>query len=237
MKTRWMLSFGVVVWASCFSILAEPGIIRLHSFGSGDVAAANPAGRLMQAKDGMIYGTTSAGGLTGQGVVFRVNPDGSGFSFLKSFGNGTNDAMRPFGALIEGSDGALYGTTEAGGLSSLGTVYKLNKDGSGYSVLKSFSGGSDGANPEAALLEGSDGLLYGTASGGGTNDNGVVFRMAKDGSGFITLVQFSGTNGANPEGELIEASDGMLYGTTASSSTNTIFGTVFRLQKDGTAFA
>lgn len=236
MIKRWIAFLGL-----SFSIAAAPAqsgqtVSRLHSFGFSDAAVASPSSRLLQASDGALYGTTSAGGQAGQGTLFRLHPDGSGFALVKSFGSGASDAARPFGAVIEASDGALYGTTEAGGQSGLGTIFKVGKDGNGYSVLMSFSGSSDGANPEAALIEASDGLLYGTASGGGTNDNGVVFRIGKDGSGFTTLVQFSGTNGANPESELIEASDGMLYGTTASSSTNSILGTVFRLQKNGSAF-
>lgn len=237
MKIRWIVSLGLLGCASCCTLASADSLMRLHSFGAANAAAANPFGRLIQASDGLLYGTTSTGGQTGQGVIFRMSPDGSIFTQLKSLGNGPNDGLRPFGALLEGADGALYGTTEAGGQSNLGTVFKIGKDGSGFTVLKSFSGGSDGANPEAALVQGSDGLLYGSASGGGTNDNGVVFRMAKDGSGFATLVQFSGTNGANPESELIEASDGMLYGTTIATSTNNIPGTVFRLQKDGTGFS
>lgn len=237
MIKRWIAFLGLLFSISASPAFSEPAVSRLHSFGLSDAAVASPSSRLLQASDGALYGASSAGGQTGQGTLFRLNPDGSGFALIKSFGGGATDGARPFGAVIEASDGTLYGTTEAGGQSGLGTVFKLGKDGNGYSVLMSFSGGSDGANPEAALLEGSDGMLYGTTSGGGTNDNGVVFRIGKDGSGFTTLVQFSGTNGANPESELIEASDGMLYGTTASSSTNGILGTVFRLQKNGTGFA
>jgi uncharacterized repeat protein (TIGR03803 family) len=183
----------------------------------------------------MLYGTTAAGGQAGQGTLFRVNQDGLGFQLLKTFGPGTNDGLRPFAGLLEGKDGLLYGTTEEGGDFGFGTVFQLKKDGSAFTILKSFAGTSDGAYPEAGLIEGSDGLLYGTASGGGTNDSGVVFSLRKDGANFTTLVQFFGTNGANPESELLEATDGRLYGTTCSGdSTNP--GTVFRVEKDGTGF-
>jgi uncharacterized repeat protein (TIGR03803 family) len=237
MTKRWFALSAVFLLFYNHPAFSDSALTRLHSFGSSGSSAANPYTRLIQASDGLLYGTTAAGGDAGQGTLFRLNPDGSGFTLLKSFANGGADAQRPFGALVEATDGVLYGTTEAGGQSGLGTVFKLAKDGSGYSVLMSFTGNSDGAAPEAALIEGSDGFLYGTTSGGGTNDNGVVFRISKDGSAFTTLVQFRGTNGANPECELLEASDGMLYGTTSTSSTNTLLGTVFRLQKDGTGFA
>jgi uncharacterized repeat protein (TIGR03803 family) len=182
-----------------------------------------------------LYGTTAGGGGAGQGSVFRLNKDGSGFFVLKSFGSLQGDGARSVAGLIEGSDGLLYGTTEEGGDSGRGTIFRLDKHGDNFAVLKSFSGAADGAYPEARLLQSSDGLLYGTTSGGGTNDCGVVFRMAPDGSGFTPLSWFYGTNGANPEGTLLEASDGLLYGTTSSGG-NTNVGTFFRLNKDGSGF-
>jgi len=214
---------------------ADTGLTRLHSFGLGNSAAA-PNARLLLATDGNLYGTTSAGGQFGQGALFRIHPDGTGYVLLKSFGEGTNDGSRPIAGLLQATNGAIYGTTEEGGQFGMGTIFQLNQDGSGFTVLKSFSGSTDGGYPEAGLLQSTDGLLYGTASGGGSNDNGVVFRMGADGSAFTTLVQFTGTNGANPESELIEASDGLLYGTTVAGNGSTNAGTVFSLHKDGTSF-
>src|SRR5579885_183827 len=173
MNTRWH-AVAVLSLLLNHSAFANSSLTRLYSFGTGNNAAANPYGRLLQAADGKVYGTTSAGGAAGQGTVFVMNPDGSGFAVLHRFGLIAGDGARPFGALLEASDGSLYGTTEAGGQNGLGTVYKLNKDGSSFVLLRSFAG-NDGANPEAGLIEGSDGLLYGTTSGGGTNDYGVVF--------------------------------------------------------------
>ena len=234
MKIRWsasLVSIGLLCSQAAF---AGPALTVLHAFGRGDVSAANPYAEVILGSDGALYGTTSAGGPAQAGTVFRMNPDGSGFAVLKSFAG--NDGARPLASLLEGPDGALYGTTEEGGQSGLGTVFRIQKNGNNFSVLKSFAGGSDGANPEAPLLLGSDGQLYGTASGGGTNDYGTVFRLSTNGDAFTTLVQFSGTNGANPECGLIEASDGMLYGAAYSAS-GTNVGAIFRLQKDGTAFS
>lgn len=222
--------------------MAVPALSQLRSFGFGNTAAGYPGSQVLQGGDGALYGTTPLGGSAGQGTAYRINPDGSGFRLLKSFGTGSADGTRPVAALLEGSDGALYGTTGGGGALGYGTVFRLSEDGSTYSVLWSFTGAADGAYPEARLLEASDGFLYGTASGGGTNDYGVVFRLAKDGSGFQSLFQFSGTNGANPEGGLLEASDGRLYGTTlagniASSTSPSLAGTVYSLDKNGANFA
>ena len=113
----------------------------------------------MEGNEGALYGTTGGGGAYtnqygfGFGTVFKLNKDGSGYSVLYSFGGLNGDGSGP-GGLIEGSDGALYGTTSGGGAytnqygDGLGTVFKLDKDGSGYSILRSFGGEvGDGQNP------------------------------------------------------------------------------------------
>jgi uncharacterized repeat protein (TIGR03803 family) len=212
---------------------AASSLGTLHSFGFLEYSTANPQGELIESTNGMLYGTSPRGGI-GKGTVFQMNKDGTGFRVIKVFGATTNDGEWPIAALIEASDGMLYGTTSEGGDSDYGTIFRVDKAVTNFTVIKTFSG-SDGAYPEARLLEASDHLLYGSASGGGTNDNGVLFRISKDGSGFELLQTFSGTNGANPEANLFEASDGMLYGTTYSGGASNL-GTVFRLNKDGSNF-
>ncbi len=207
-----------------------------------------PQAELIKGSDGKLYGTTVAGGSVRQGTLYRVNQDGTGFVVIKSFGSVTNDGQRPSAAVIEATDGFLYGTTGEGGNFGLGTVFRSDMAGSNFSVLASFDG-TNGAYPEARLLEASDGLLYGTTSGGGpgTNDYGVVFRLHKDGTGFEVLKTFAGNDGANPEGGLLEATDGGLYGTTLfgggtnipgwTSTISSNVGTLFRLEKDGSGFS
>ncbi|MFO1513744.1 MAG: choice-of-anchor tandem repeat GloVer-containing protein [Verrucomicrobiota bacterium] len=214
-------------------------LTTLRPFGFPDAGTALPQSELMEASDGKLYGTTASGGTAGKGALFRVNKDGSDLHVLKSFGLATDDAQRPVAALIEASDGLLYGTSSEGGALGRGTVYQLDKGGSNFVVLHHFAG-TNGAYPEAKLLEASDGWLYGTASGGGpsTNDYGVVFRLQKTGAGFQLLKSFGGVDGANPEGGLIEATDGGLYGTTCygggtnlanvTSTGSSNVGTVFR---------
>lgn len=234
----------------CFTLPAgaAASLNALRPFGFPETGAALPQAELIEASNGKLYGTTTAGGTAGKGALFRVNKDGSDLYVLKSFGLATNDAQRPVAAVIEASDGLLYGTTSEGGALGRGTVFQLDKGGANFVVLHSFDG-TNGANPEAKLLEATDGWLYGTASGGGpgTNDYGVVFRLQKNGSGFQLLKSFGGTNGANPEGGLIEAADGGLYGTTCygggtnipnlTASWSSNVGTVFRLEKDGSGFS
>src|SRR5207247_6181040 len=119
---------------------------------------------------------------------------------LHSFAD--SDGAKPQAALIEGSDGALYGTTSYGGTNidssgrGMGTVFKLSKDGTGFAVLHHFGATNDGFNPMAALLQGSDGALYGTTRFGGTSASGgfygggTVFKLNKDGNAYIVLHSF-----------------------------------------------
>lgn len=195
----------------------------------------NPRARLIEGGDGRLYGTTERGGAStsSKGTVFVINKDGTGYSRLRSFAG--TDGSTPYAPLVEGSDGRLYGTTLTGGVSAKGTVFTLNKNGTGFVLLRSFSG-TDGASVYAGLVAGSDGRLYGATSSGGTAGSGTVFRLNTDGSGFALLNNFAGPDGANPRAELIEGSDGRLYGTTYFGG-NANVGTVFSLARDGAGFA
>ncbi len=141
-----------------------------------------------------LYGTTTyggSGGDYGDGVVFKVNTDGSGYAVLKYFIG--SDGSRPQADLVLAGN-TLYGTTGNGGTSGYGVIFKVNLDGSGYTVLKSFTGGADGVLPLAGLvLAGS--TLYGTTWYGGSSGNGVVFKVNTDGSGYTVLKSFTGSDG------------------------------------------
>ncbi len=211
------------------------GLAVLKSFNSATDGGVPQAG-VTEGSDGAIYGTASQGGTFGAGTVFRVNKNGSSFAVLKSF-NSATDGGDLQASVIEGSDGTLYGTASQGGDNGFGTVFRMKKDGSEFAVLKSFDNLTDGANPTAGVIEGSDGALYGTASQGGTYGSGTVFRVNKDGSGFAVLKSFEYySDGANPISGVIEGSEGVLYGT-AYQGGNMYFGTVFRMNKDGSEFA
>src|SRR5208283_4562892 len=121
-----------------------------------------------------FYGTTSHGGTNGDGTVFKISTNGA-LTSLYSF-TGGNDGAYPYAGLVQGSDGSFYGTTDEGGTNGGGgTVFKISTNGA-FTSLYSFSGsGNDGANPQAGLVQGSDGNFYGTTSGGGTNGWGTVF--------------------------------------------------------------
>jgi len=154
---------------------------------------------------------------------------------LHSFTNG--DGSAPEAIVIQGTHGAIYGTTYYGGSLHLGTIFKLNADGN--STLHTFSAGQfDGAYPAAELLEGSDGLLYVTTSSGGTNGSGagVVFKMSKDGNGYTLLHSFVSSDGNNTQAGLVEGSDGALYGIAYGGGSAGL-GTIFTLKKDGAGFS
>jgi uncharacterized repeat protein (TIGR03803 family) len=148
---------------------------------------------------------------------------------LHEFAGGSTDGSSPYGSLtLSGS--TLYGTTYGGGR-GLGTVFQINTDGSGFSLLHEFNG-SDGAFPFGSLtLDGS--TLYGMTLYGGSSGQGTIFKINTDGSDFSLLHEFSGTDGAYPYGSL--TLDGStLYGAAADGLTS--FGTVFKINTDGSEF-
>lgn len=178
-------SFSIVCWVvvamlllSTFGTSAGVLVTNLHSF-RVPVIGANPKGALLQASDGNLYGTTTAGGTNTGGTVFKISGNGTVIS-LYSF-TGSNDGATPHGGLIQASDGNLYGTTVAGGINNYGTVFKISTNGALYS-LYSFTGGNDGAEPYGGLVRASDGNLYGTTSDGGTNEYGTVFKISTNGA-------------------------------------------------------
>jgi len=139
---------------------------------------------LIEAANGMLYGSTPEGGTTytdefgttfTTGVVFRMNKNSSSFSIVRQF-LGVNDAQNPTGGLVESSDGYLYGATEYDHPQYAGAVFRMALDGTGYSVLFRFSG-TNGQSPAATLIEASDGHLYGTTGLGGRADAGTVFQF------------------------------------------------------------
>src|SRR6266436_1210932 len=110
----------------------------LKAFDSTGSSGNMPRGPLIQGIDGALYGLTSAGGASfGQGTVFEINCDGSGFNVLYTFHGGANGAS-PEGGLLQGKDGALYGTTSSSGAFGVGTIFKLSPDGRGFVTLRSF---------------------------------------------------------------------------------------------------
>jgi len=200
-----------------------------------------PLGGLLLAGN-TLYGTASAGGAAGNGTLFKVKIDGSGFATLYSFtdsSSGVNsDGYSPMDGVIVSAN-TLYGSANGGGTSGNGTLFKVNTDGSAFATLHNFTG-TDGRFLAAGLVL-SGNTLYGAAFSGGSADNGTLFKINTDGSGFIVLHQFSAADmfgfngdGTDPQGSLIVSGD-TLYGT-ASGGGGGLSGTIFSIKTNGTAF-
>jgi len=173
-----------------YKVSTDGALTVLHSFEGAD--GSTPSAGLVLGGDGNFYGTTSTGGSNGYGVVFRMTPAGA-LTVLYSFGGTASDGVSPKSGLVQGADGAFYGTTTSGGSANDGTVFKITSEGA-LTILRSF-GGSDGANPAGALVQGGDGNLYGTTEFGGTKGGygyGTVFKMTPAGELTVLLFVLAG---------------------------------------------
>jgi uncharacterized repeat protein (TIGR03803 family) len=214
------------------------GFTNLYNFSGGN-DGANPEGGLVLAGN-TLYGTTFYGGTNGNGTVFAISTNGTGFTKLYSFtaksfngatgGNTNSDGANPYASLIL-SGNTLYGTASTGGNSDFGsgTVFAINTNGTGFTNLHSFIGNA--AEPFAGLIL-SGNTLYGAATLQGNSGYGTLFAVNTNGTGFTNFYNFSGgSDGAFPEGTLV-LSGNTLYGTAeggGSGNGTTGNGTVFSL--------
>ena len=188
----------------------------------------------MRDGQGNLYGTTQAGGTSNAGTVFKLDTTGEE-TVLYSFTGTSGDGKSPFAGVVRDGQGNLYGTTEAGGVSNFGTVFKVDTTGK-ETVLYSFTGaGGDGAQPMTSLTRDANGNLYGTTNSGGKGidgGNGVVFKLDKTGRERM-LYRFpaTGAKGIRPHGVVRDAR-GNLYGTTLYHGAFG-WGTVFKLSPAG----
>jgi len=209
-----------------FQVTTTGGYSPIYSF-TGGSDGSDPAGGVITGTDGNLYGTTESGGSSGVGTVFELTPSGS-ISTLHTFLSGT-DGANPAAGLVQGLDGNFYGTTMNGGNQSNGTIFQISYSGS-YNSIYSFDGEfGDGTSPQAPLIAGTNGLLYGTTTFGGANGDGIVYQASYQGAETI-LYQFSNAaDGGTPYAPVIVgADDGLLYGTTETGGTAG-YGTVYQL--------
>ena len=223
-----LLAAGILaIWANALCVQGQIVQTTVASFSGTN--GVDPWASLVVGSDGNFYGTTFSGGQNtnvgiwgeiGYGTVFKVTLDGQ-LTCLASF-NGTNGS-NPTAGVVEGPDGAFYGTTWYGGSSNLGTVFRITTNGM-LTTLVSFNG-TNGASPRAALVLGKDGSLYGTARSGGASlddprstqylsvpGGGTIFKITTNGT-LTTLYSFTpDTDGQNPIAPLVLANDGNFYG-------------------------
>ncbi|HEX3798730.1 MAG TPA: choice-of-anchor tandem repeat GloVer-containing protein [Verrucomicrobiae bacterium] len=244
--------------------LAGTNASVIHQFASdtgGD--GSNPYAAVLF--DGTeIYGSTQSGGSVGNGVIFKIKSNGMGYAILHDFTGDSSDGQIS-APMIKGTDGYLYGTLPNGGSNDFGAVFKISTNGDNYTLLHEFSASPDGAAPQAVLVQGPDGFLYGTTQYGGDNGDGTVFKLDTNGNNYSVLYSFAGfvppntggggdgggeenlkprpagldlgtIDGRNPMAAMIFGQDGLLYGTTSSGGNNLNAGTVFQISTDGSFY-
>jgi uncharacterized repeat protein (TIGR03803 family) len=208
----------------------------LHTFVGSDGAV--PAANLILDQQGSLYGTTSMGGASNAGVVFKIFRNSSGWhnQVLYSF-TGLNEGGSPCAGVIRDAAGNLYGTTELGGTHAKGTVFELSHGTNGWTEKVLYNFGPTGKFPFGGLIFDAAGSLYGTTKSGGTAGLGSVYRLSlgKNGTWKATaLYSFLGnadgkTDGKAPYGAVVFDGQGNLYGTTKAGGRFN-GGIVFQLQ-------
>lgn len=212
----------------------------LHSFNTNSGDGGLPLAGLLKGADGALYGTTSVGGSSNLGTIFRLKESGSDYTVLYSFA-GTNgmDGSKPYAGVMQASNGVLYGSTQEGGSNDIGIVYRITTNGTDYIVLHQFGGltNNDGNTPLGGLVEGDDGLLYGTTAFGGTLNQGTMFKLDKTGATFAIVHNFLGSpDGSYPFITLLKGIDGAFYGTTTGGGTQGV-GTAFRFNPSNGSYS
>lgn len=182
-----------------------------------DFAEANgafPLGNLTQAPNGKLYGLTSQGGVNDNGIIFEFDPTSG--TYIKKFEFDDTNGSEPFGNLTLASNNKLYGMTSEGGTSGYGVVFEYDPATSTFIKKTEFDNLTVGFNPYDGLLETSNGKFFGLCRDGGSNGNGsgTLFEYDLSTNVITHKLTFSGSNGETPEGGLVKAPNGKLYGTT-----------------------
>ncbi|MCK5855992.1 MAG: T9SS type A sorting domain-containing protein [Bacteroidales bacterium] len=192
-------------------------------------------GSLVQATSGKLYGMTAYGGVNSCGVIFEYNPSNNAFTKKVDF-DGANKGQGPFGSLVQATSGKLYGMTRRGGLNDLGVIFEYNPSTNAFTKKVDFDGINKGHYPYGSLVQASNGKLYGMTSNGGANGKGTLFEYNPANNAFIKKIDFDGTNkGESPQGSLVQANNGKLYGMTTYGGVNSL-GTLFEYNLSNNTF-
>jgi uncharacterized repeat protein (TIGR03803 family) len=180
------------------------------SFSNG----SNPTGRLRKASNGLFYGVTSTGGTNSGGILFSIDPATNAFTLLQHFGSATGTI--PLGSLVE-SSGKLYGACSSGGTSDGGTLFEYTISTNTLAVKVDLSLTTAGTIPQNGLFRASNGKIYGSTSAAGLNGQGTFFEYTPGSTTVTKRKDFSVADGSQPLGDVMEASNGLLYGTTSAN--------------------
>lgn len=222
---------GTYGYGTIFGIDPRGKLITQYNFcaESGCPDGSNPYFGLVLAASGDLYGITTAGGAHGQGTVFEFTRSGRLIT-LHSFSGGA-DGGGPYAGLVLATDGELYGSTRSGGSTGNGTIFGITLSGK-LTTLYNFTGGADGSAPQATLVQGTHGDLFGTTYSGGTG-NGTIFRITLSGK-LSTLHAFDGSDGGASQAGFVQATNGNLYGTGKFGGGGN--GTIYKITTDGTLY-
>jgi len=209
------------------------GFVVLKHFGQAIGDSVAPVGRPVMIQ-GSLFGASSSGGSSFAGTLYRIHPNGGGYSVLHEFGQSPDDGVGPLG-LVAAGDSALYGVTASGnGAAFFGSVFRIESTGLNYATVATFDlAGGGGLQPLSGLTS-EDTVVFGTTGGGGTEGLGTVFKLSTTGGPLTTLASFRSfdrTGGSQPNPVLVEL-DGWLYGVALAPSSWHLF----RLQPDGSSF-
>lgn len=236
---------GTIWGTTQYGGLADSGTVFKVNIGTGalttvvqftDSGAVNkgaqPLAELMSDGSGFLWGTTSGGGSSGSGTIFKLDPASGALTTVVEFtkDGATNKGSRPYARLVSDGNGSLWGTTWYGGLRDAGTVFKLNTASDVLTTMVEFTGNqtsSNGSAPNAGLLDDGNGSFVGTTMLGGIVNSGTVYQVSKTTGAVTTLISF-GARPYQPNCGLMDAGDGLLWGTTVHGGAAD-YGTIYKM--------
>jgi len=214
---------------SVFKMTSDGVIKTLHEFGGG--ADGFPYAPPVLSTDGDYYGTTYGQQYDTSipGTIYKIDSAGK---YTRLHVLSLSDGLNPGATLVQSAtDLRFYGTTQSGGTTNRGTIFRIDSTGN-FEVVHNFSG-ADGGTP-GALIQANDGNFYGATSSGGAYNDGVIFKMTPSYQ-VTVLYSFTDTSGSRQVGALLQGSDGYLYGTSSSGGANNE-GELFRISTSGENF-
>ena len=189
----------------------------LDSFASAD-NGRRPFPTEMVEANGKLYGTITSGGNNQSGVLFEYNPTSNSYNVKFHFG--TTNGVNPAGHLMLASNGKIYGTTMSGGTADRGTLFEYTPGASSITVKYNFQFAAEGRQPRGRMIESASGILMGICEGGGILNGGTIYEYNLSTSTHTNKANFIATTGGNPQGGLMKANNGKIYGLTTNSGTN-----------------